>query len=503
VKSRVHFAAFQLALACCCSDPAAVLGQSERNTPFVVPHALAKSEKVYVCERAGWADVVARVPGIGEARIERVPAFDRQGRPAAGLLSAWTTDEWLFGWLGSDTAVLRMPGDQRLAQWGRSHFAPLVEKGLYINPFKGRQEESSHSRFDAGGAIMASPPIEGYPHGRLIVARDTSDEIKDFLRGQGVQVAPEGKLIELDTAWLKVGHVDELVNFVPASTPRGFLAVVPDPKAGLDLIRSVPPQRAIFYSAGSAEHTGAVVDSTIRGIETARPVPAGKWTFVRIWKGKGAGQVAKVRAVKGRHFTIDGAWDTRDFSDARSAMLGLVRAIAGRCETMPIWFDRPDKTSRFLLVEGSQMWIDSTGEEFPAIMAAGEMAGDNVLARTNRIVAARCLRADDAVRQSLGIEADDAIRLPALFASEGPQEAGACPLLPSLVNLQTFNREIVLLRPFGPRRAPADDESDVILDAAREALTDVEGRLHFLNGWDALHRNNGGPRCGMNVWRRR
>ncbi|MBK8817002.1 MAG: hypothetical protein IPN42_16515 [Methylococcaceae bacterium] len=52
-----------------------------------------------------------------------------------------------------------------------------------------------------------------------------------MLRAQGVQ-----KPLVIDTAWLAVGHIDEIVAFVPADTERGWKVVVADPIGAWSLL---------------------------------------------------------------------------------------------------------------------------------------------------------------------------------------------------------------------------------------------------------------------------
>jgi protein-arginine deiminase len=59
--------------------------------------------------------------------------------------------------------------------------------------------------------------------------------VMSFLEAQGVQWPP----IVVDTSWLVVGHVDEVVNFVPAKTQAGFKVLLPSPKAARDAIRAL------------------------------------------------------------------------------------------------------------------------------------------------------------------------------------------------------------------------------------------------------------------------
>ena len=56
-----------------------------------------------------------------------------------------------------------------------------------------------------------------------------------FLEAQGVQWPP----IVVDTSWLAIGHVDEVVNFVPAKSKAGFKVLLPSPKAARDMIQAL------------------------------------------------------------------------------------------------------------------------------------------------------------------------------------------------------------------------------------------------------------------------
>jgi protein-arginine deiminase len=95
--------------------------------------------------------------------------------------------------------------------------------------------------YDASGALEATPPVPGAPHGKLLLATSglaRQPHTAQLLHGQGLQ-----PVVRLDTDWLAVGHVDETVAFVPAATPRGWVAVVADPRLALELLRSVPSRR--------------------------------------------------------------------------------------------------------------------------------------------------------------------------------------------------------------------------------------------------------------------
>ncbi|MCX7805329.1 MAG: protein-arginine deiminase domain-containing protein [Planctomycetota bacterium] len=496
------------------------------DEPFVVPSVSAPAEKAVASELCGWADEVDAIPGIGAGRLVRVPAFAPDGAPAIGLTCGWTTDEWIFGWRGGRPGALEMPGEGPLSPWGRANIEKALGAAL-VGLAAPRREPAEGGRFDRGGAIMASPPVPGFPFGRLLVARHAHPAIKDFFRAQNVQAGRRGELIELDTSWLKVGHVDEIVNFLPdpgdgrssdasgtaagignrGSGAGGFMLVLADPAEGLRLLAAAgksAPGRAVFCGAGTAEFAGKVAGSGNRWLDSAEDIPPGKWRFVRIWDGKGAGQTARVWRTEGRRVTVERVWDLRDMAGgaSRSASRGLASAVSGRCDDMPIWFEWPDGTSRYLLVSDSKMWLDASGADVPAVMAAGELASDPVLASVNSAAAARCRAAGRIVRRAIPIGDGRILRIPVVFASCSPEGIGSFALLPNNVNFQVFDREAICLQPCGPRADPARDDSDPFLEAARRALGSTGLNVRVLDGWNAIHRLNGGARCGINVLRR-
>ena len=81
-----------------------------------------------------------------------------------------------------------------------------------------------------GGNVEATPPLPGFPFGRLLTLTDqygsTCSAIR-FLERQGVQ----GPAIRLPGGWLAVGHVDEVCCFVGERT-----VLVPSPRLAFNLI---------------------------------------------------------------------------------------------------------------------------------------------------------------------------------------------------------------------------------------------------------------------------
>lgn len=184
---------------------------------FVVPPCDAPAELAFCGDVGGWDRQVAGLPGLGPRRVVAVPSYGADGLPFAAGEIAWTTDEWVFGWRDGRRLVLQMPRDRGLGEWAKGCFRarrwPLRQLGT--------KREFPESRLDAGGNVLVSPPVPGrFPWGRIVTSRQMQPAIKDFLRAQKLQTSLAGELLEIDTDWLKVGHVDEVVAFVPVVGDR-------------------------------------------------------------------------------------------------------------------------------------------------------------------------------------------------------------------------------------------------------------------------------------------
>jgi hypothetical protein len=79
------------------------------------------------------------------------------------------------------------------------------------------------------GNLEVSPSVKGFPHGRILTGEQKGlrihPDLLAFLEAQQVQWPP----LFLDVSWLTIGHVDELINFVPAPDRQGFRALLPSP----------------------------------------------------------------------------------------------------------------------------------------------------------------------------------------------------------------------------------------------------------------------------------
>lgn len=100
--------------------------------------------------------------------------------------------------------------------------------------------EIVHDSLNFGGNLECSPPLPSATMGKIVIGHTGADGCKAdpdllvYLAGQGAQ-----PVVTVDTSWLKVGHVDEMMSFVPhASSPSGFATVRASSLLGIQLLRN-------------------------------------------------------------------------------------------------------------------------------------------------------------------------------------------------------------------------------------------------------------------------
>lgn len=210
-----------------------------RVAPWIMtPNTLPPAE-VYVCDTGPTNEefLLGLKEACGEAGVPlRVLA------PDAHSGDRWIQDELEFGFSASPTHTLTVvcdsPRDRGLRDWAKAQL------GADLGHFQlGGTTENS---LDAFGNLEVSPPVtvrgRHYPYGRIVfggraygeygeTARQMMPELRRFFHAQKVQ-AP----IELYTDWLRVGHVDEVVNFVPAPTAHGFQVLLASPRKAQGIV---------------------------------------------------------------------------------------------------------------------------------------------------------------------------------------------------------------------------------------------------------------------------
>ncbi|KAG8413595.1 hypothetical protein J3458_012669 [Metarhizium acridum] len=219
-----------------------------RVAPVLIHHHLQELTEVYVAsldrESVGtkqFSDFVEKY--TAEAGI-KAPVVKFKS-----VADRWAQDIFETGYtsiLGPDGPVVlrimvrssQVAGDWNRQKSGRKVFSQLrsAEVGAvqHLPPTK----KDRPWGIDSLGNLETVPPHshngKNYPNGRAVMGSQNKQKphLVAFLEAQEAQPP-----IELDTSFLKVGHVDEFMQFLPANNARGWVMVVDDPKAALDMFR--------------------------------------------------------------------------------------------------------------------------------------------------------------------------------------------------------------------------------------------------------------------------
>jgi len=230
------------------SNPGMRLRVPFRVAPYVIPSALEPVDELLIVSQDVTADSVRSVRAFAARTGLKLVAYEvdemcdqwMQDTIEPGLFAFPTAEgsrqarACLSGLRkGSGPSAARL--DQQVAAWLRRQGVVTVAPGT---PRK-------QSRWnDWYGNVEATPPHTDrrgrrFPYGRAITGKQHEftmhPGVLKFLEAQGVQWPP----IVVDTSWLAIGHVDEVVNFVPAKTKAGFKVLLPSPKAARDMLREL------------------------------------------------------------------------------------------------------------------------------------------------------------------------------------------------------------------------------------------------------------------------
>jgi protein-arginine deiminase len=218
-----------------------------RVAPWIMLPNTLPVEEVYTCE-------INRGTYTNEKFIEGLQAAcDYLGLPLnvvpqqENYGDRWIQDEIEIGYSESPSHAIHVVYDSPRDR-GLDDFP---EKRL-LGPDFGHFQigGSSPNSLDSFGNLEISPPVtvnnRHYPFGRIIfggrsygdfgpASRQMMPEIRRFLYAQKIQ-SP----IEIFTDWLAVGHVDEIICFVPEeNSPKGFRLLLASPKKARRLLQTL------------------------------------------------------------------------------------------------------------------------------------------------------------------------------------------------------------------------------------------------------------------------
>ncbi len=217
-----------------------------RAAPFVVSTSLDEAMRVYVTGGAGVIPLTRFINDLTSIteddgmELEVIDGLDPDWRERNFGPDVWTQDYMEHGWTampGGATpqgmnVVLRNANPQRaINAWTRRDFVG-PDRGYtwhHQSPYPGNRTHDIS--LDSYGNLEVIPPYAGHPFGRIfhgnVPTRQSDRELRAFLNAQRVQ----GPVLELNTSWLHVGHVDEVASFIPVASPRGWKFLVASPRA--------------------------------------------------------------------------------------------------------------------------------------------------------------------------------------------------------------------------------------------------------------------------------
>jgi Protein-arginine deiminase (PAD) len=254
-----------------------------RVAPFLIPSSLDPVADVLIVDRKETEAIVDAMK-VQAARA----GFRLVRHEAKGEADTWmqdTIEPGLFAYPTPDS-----PRTMNAALTGvRKQFSPgsneldvqvremLQSRGfLTVQPGVSRQNPVWTDRY--GNLEVTPPHVDGrrrrFPYGRILTGRQGGlamhPGVLKFLEAQGLQWPP----IVVDTSWLLIGHVDEVVNFVPAKNEAGFRVLLPSPKAARKVLDAAVERGlgevAVFAGTRDATTVGELRRSVAASEENRR-----------------------------------------------------------------------------------------------------------------------------------------------------------------------------------------------------------------------------------------
>lgn len=169
------------------------------------------------------------------------------------------------------------------------------------------------------GNLEVTPPLKDYPFGRIYY----SDKLKVFSENKWIDKEFDPKVAEflkiqklqkpfvLDASWLEVGHVDEVISFLPKKHEGKLVAFIPSPKKAYELLCQTaivdPEARMEFRHAEEIEIHYASEKEKVR---YSVPIALNIWKFLiaghpkldtasLLWKNLFGGEISKNANLNG------------------------------------------------------------------------------------------------------------------------------------------------------------------------------------------------------------
>lgn len=303
---------------------------------------------------------------------------------------------------------------------------------------------------DSLGNLETIPPHThngiSYPAGRTIMGIQHGREpfMIDFLTAQ-----EEQSPVKIDTSWLIVGHTDEFVQFLPVNNTRGWVMMVSDSEAGLEMLQD----------AQRAGHGGALAMSRPRlAGDDPNCLPTDTIDQVLQMANLTSLQYSSAAAIQK---TIDTVKKETGITDE-----DIIR--------VPCLYYYDDKSFFSKKCKGLSL-RDEGGSRHGKRRENGRSGG----ARTLSVLEAGTPPGHLRRRK----ESDD---------------VSVCSLYPNAINsLVLGGTEVVAPNPWGP----VIDGKDLISEAVTAAYAKINYTVRYLDDWYSHHMGTGEVHCGTNTIR--
>ena len=245
-----------------------------RVAPWIMPNHLDPAVKVYVVDSGGFNRRFRRKL---ERLVKKASCTLDESHKSNDI---WMQDcmEWGYSSIPKNIgfrSVMRSPRDRPLKR-----FPKKLRKADF-----GYHEQGipSDSTLNSSGNLEVSPPVTSksgkkYPWGRIYYGQSMPGEpldadLENFLKNQVVQ-----EPIPIDTSWLLVAHVDEIISFVPSSKGKGFKMLLASPDLAYKILKdnkSKHPKAKLlkgreFPDAPGVKQTVTIEDLLDRGLTSLK-----------------------------------------------------------------------------------------------------------------------------------------------------------------------------------------------------------------------------------------
>ena len=353
---------------------------------------------------------------------------------------------------------------------------------------------------DFGGNLGALPPTPTAPLGQIVMGNTHSARLGAFLKSQGPSAQP---FVEVPTKWLEVGHIDEVIGFTDPMT-----IAVADPRDAYSLLQNLPGT-AVFFSTDTTPPASGITGVATAASTTTIVVNNINWSgmgwkYIRIYSGTGAGQIGEISSISitgtTATITVDQVWDTGSAIINGNNASGCVASYALGKDYAPSlatgWDKNISATDKYVLVKGTQKWIDQTPSpavETPALITVQEVLADSSLSTLNNAyVPTQTQTITSTLSQAtVGLNLNF-VSVPTIYvgtlANFATQGASAA-FTPGLANVQEIGSNLYFPKQFGPLDASGHDVFE------KEIMQRFPNAI-FVDDWNLYHRLTGEVHCG-------